>query len=191
MLNEYTVVDIETTGLSKYYHQITELAAVKVKKNKIVDEFQSLVNPKTPIPKFITRLTGIDDKLVKNAPIIKKVLPHFLNFLDNKTIIAHNATFDYGFLHQNALKHLEEEFTNQKLCTRKLANRLIPQLPSKKLSKICDHFNIINNQAHRAMGDVKATNKIFQNFLKLMKQRDIKTKEQIFNFEKSKISYTN
>jgi|SaaInlV_200m_DNA_2_1039689.scaffolds.fasta_scaffold00001_707 DNA polymerase III subunit alpha, Gram-positive type len=191
MLKEYAVVDIETTGLSKHFHQITELAAVKVKDNKVIDEFQTLINPKVPIPRFITRLTGIDNELVKDAPPIKKALPHFLNFLEDHTVIAHNATFDHGFLHQNALRHLKQEFNNQKLCTRKLANRLLPDLQSKKLSVICDHFNIINNQEHRAMSDVQVTNQVFQNFLDIMKKKKITTPEQIFHFEKSKISYTN
>ena len=78
---QYTVLDIETTGLSKYYHKITEIAALKVKDKEIVDEFHTLINPKVLIPPFITRLTGIDNKMVKDAPSISKIMPHFIDFL--------------------------------------------------------------------------------------------------------------
>jgi DNA polymerase-3 subunit alpha (Gram-positive type) len=185
MLDEYTVIDIETTGLSKNFHKITELAAVKVEKDKIVDEFQTLVNPQTRIPRFITQLTGIDNEMVKNAPTINRVLPHFLEFLGKKTIIAHNASFDYGFIQQNALRYLKHELTNDRLCTRKLANRLIPELPSKKLSALCEYLNIRNLQEHRAMADAKATNSVFQHFLWLIKERGIKTNQELFRFEKN------
>jgi len=99
---EYIVLDIETTGLSRYIHKITEIAAVKVKDNKIIEEYQTLVNPETKIPRFITRLTGIDNEMVKDAPTINEVMPGLLKFLGNHTIVAHNATFDYGFIAYNA-----------------------------------------------------------------------------------------
>lgn len=187
MTNEYVVVDLETTGLSKYRHQITEIAAVKLKENKIVEEFQTLVNPETKIPRFITRLTGIDNEMVKDAPTIKDALPRFLEFIGSSTIIAHNATFDYGFLSLNADKHLETELTNQRLCTRKLANRLLPDLPRKRLKDLCEVFNIKNDQAHRAMADVKVTVNIFRRFQTMMTLVDINTQEEILKFEKSPI----
>lgn len=77
----YTVIDIETTGLSKNYHQITEIAAAKIRAGKIVEQYQTLVNPHVRIPRFITNLTGIDNMMVKNAPVIKQVLPSFVDFL--------------------------------------------------------------------------------------------------------------
>lgn len=183
MLNEYIVLDLETTGLSKHRHQITEIAAVKVKNNKIKDEFHTLVNPCTPIPSFITRLTGITNEMVQSAPKAGKVLPHFLNFLEDNVIVAHCATFDHGFISANAAKHLNKVFNNEKICTRKLATRLLPQLPSKKLSAICEHLNVQNQRAHRAMTDVLATNEVFSNFLNTLNKAEIKTKEEILKFE--------
>ncbi len=183
MLNEYIVLDLETTGLSKHKHQITEIAAVKVKDNKIKDEFHTLVNPCTPIPSFITRITGITNEMVQSAPKVNKVLPHFLNFLEDNVIVAHCATFDYGFISANTTKHLNKLFNNEKICTRKLATRLLPQLPSKKLSSICEHLDITNLQAHRAMTDVLATNEVFSHFLGKLNQAEIKTKEEILKFE--------
>ncbi len=183
-MKDYVVLDLETTGLSKTRHRITEIAAVKVNKGKVVEEFQTLVNPKVSIPGFITRLTGITNDMVKDAPLIKEALPGFLSFVEDLPIIAHNATFDHGFIVQNAKKHLKKKFSNEKLCTKKLANRLLPELRSKRLSALCEHFKIKNKQAHRAMSDVKATHILFSNFLKMMKKKDIKGRENIINFER-------
>ena len=186
-IKEYSVVDIETTGLSRKMHKITEIAAVKVRNGKIAGRFQSLVNPRVHIPLFITSLTGIDDEMVKDADPIEKVLPKFLDFMEGGVFVAHSATFDYGFINHNAEQHLGLSLSNERLCTRKLANRLLPGLSSKKLGVICEHLGIVNEQAHRAMGDVDATVKVFSHFLELMKEEGLRTEKDIFRFEKSPI----
>ena len=94
----FTIVDIETTGLSAYYHKVTEIAALKYRNGKIVKEFSTLVNPEVSISRFITRLTGIDDGMVKDKPKIKEVIPKFYSFLGDSIFVAHAATFDYNFL---------------------------------------------------------------------------------------------
>lgn len=185
---EFIVLDLETTGLSKSRHKITEIAAVKVKDNKIVDEFQTLVNPKTPIPRFITRLTGIDDEMVKHAPTIDKIMPHLLEFLGNTPIVAHNASFDYGFLSHNTSLHTNNTLDNHKICTKRLANRLLPDLPSKKLSHLCDHYEITNEQAHRAMSDVLATNKVLCKFLTVLNEKGFSKLDDILHFQELPLS---
>ncbi len=175
----YTVIDIETTGLSKHYHKITEIAAVIVNNGKIKKQFQTLVNPESHIPSFITRLTGIDDDMVEDAPLIHETMPKFLKFLGDKVFVAHNASFDYGFLNHNA----KNEIKNSRLCTRKLANRLVPDLHSKKLGVLCEHFGIRNNQAHRAMGDALATAELLNNFFAIMNKKGFSTPEDIIRFE--------
>ncbi len=187
MLKKYVVLDLETTGLSKHYHRITEIAAVKIKNNKIAEKFEELVNPDVNIPPFITRLTGITNKMVKNKPDIKNILPKFLDFLEDNIIIAHNATFDHGFLSVNTKTHLKKEFSNQRLCTRKLAYRILNHLPSKRLETICMHYNIENKDAHRAMSDVKATYQVFDRFNKKLHSKGVKTKEDILRFESSSL----
>lgn len=182
MKRGYVVVDLETTGLSAYNNKITEIAAARVIDGKIIDEFQTLVNPKVPIPSFITRLTGISNDMVKDAPKINQALPNFLSFLKDDLFIAHNATFDYNFLSYNS-NILNHNFNNKKLCTRKLASRILPNLPNKKLSTLCDHFNIKNSQAHRALSDVRATVKVFENMLDILNQKNIQKKEDILQFE--------
>jgi len=180
---DLVIVDIETTGLSKHRHKIIEIAAVKIKNNKIIDEFQSLINPEIKIPSFITKLTGINNNMIKNEKTITDVLPEFLNFLGDNILIAHNANFDYGFISKNAIEHLDSELINAKLCTRKLANRILPELPSKKLSCLCNYFNITNEDEHRAMADVKVTTEIFFNFQKELKKINITKNEDLINFE--------
>lgn len=181
----YTVLDIETTGLSRYVHKITEIAAVRYKEGKIKKEFHTLVNPGVKIPKFITTLTGIDDKMVKDAPKIDEVLPDFLDFLEDTTIVAHNATFDYNFIDSNLMRHFDQNLKNKRICTVKLANRILADIGSKKLENVCKHFEIKNDNAHRAMSDVMATVEVFSNFLDILKEKGIEEHNQIINFERS------
>lgn len=181
----YVVVDLETTGLSKHYHKITEIAAARVKDGKITKEFQTLINPGVKIPSFITKLTGIDNELVKDAPSIREIMPAVVKFFGKNVFVAHNATFDFGFIDYNAAYYYNRRIGNEKLCTKKLANRLLPNLKSKKLSCLCDHFGITNIQAHRAMADVHATVDVFNNFLDMLKENDITKIEDIQKFEKT------
>ena len=180
----FVVVDIETTGLSKNYHKITEIAALQVKNGVVQKEFHTLVNPQVKIPSFITKLTGIDNAMVKDAPAVDEVMPGFMKFLGNDVFVAHNATFDFGFLSQAALRQ-KMLMNNDRLCTRKLANRLLPELPSKRLGALCEHMNIPNMQQHRAMGDAQATVHVFNNFLEQLQQRGISDREALLRFERS------
>jgi DNA polymerase III epsilon subunit family exonuclease len=187
MLENYCVVDLETTGLSRYYNKITEIGAIKVSENKVVGKYQKLVNPETQIPEFITRLTGIDDSLVKNEKTINEVLPSFLEFVGDDIIVGHNISFDIGFLNYNLYKHLNTYLDNNKLCTIKLSKRLVPDLASRKLTALCDYFQVPHFNAHRALSDVLATNHIFSKMNAIMHNSGIKEKEDILKFQKSPI----
>ncbi len=156
----FVVLDIETTGLSPYRHAITEIAAVKIENNEVVDEFHTMVNPGQPIPSFIRKLTGITDEMVQNAPPIEQVLEQVHNFLGDAVFVGHNVGFDHKFIDHYSRLHLNKPVTNELLCTCKLARRLLPELPSKRLQSICDYYAITNSQAHRAMSDVLATKEI-------------------------------
>jgi len=183
----FTIVDIETTGLSPYYHKITEIAALRYENGKVEKEFSTLVNPGVHIPRFITTLTGIDDEMVKDKPTIDQVIPKFHSFLGDSAFVAHSASFDYKFLDHAVRTTTGIRLDNHSICTCKLARRLLPQLSSRKLANLCSHFNVKNDRAHRAMGDVKATAEIFHNFLCMLKERQIESVEDIVNFQKSKI----
>lgn len=183
-MQKYVVLDLETTGLSKHRHRITEIAALRIKDGEVVDKYEQLINPEMRIPSFITRLTGIDNEMVADAPTISQALPGFLDFLSNDMMIAHNATFDYGFIDHNASEVLGRGISNYRLCTRKLASRILPRLPSKKLSAICMHLGIENEEAHRAMADVKVTYQIFSHFLSILRKNSIMSAEELLRFER-------
>ncbi len=187
MLTDYVVLDVETTGLSKHFCKITEIAALRVRDNRVVDKFQSLVNPECLIPEFITNLTGIDNEMVRYEKPIKQVLPGFLNFLGEDVMVGHNVGFDFGFINHNSEKHLERSLLNNRLCTIRLSRRLLPDLASRKLASLCDYFEVSNPQAHRAMGDCVATNIIFAKMNGMLHNSGITEKDDILRFQKSKI----
>ncbi len=184
---DFTIVDIETTGLSAYYHKITEIAALRYKNGRVVKGFSTLVNPEVKIPRFITRLTGIDNEMVDGEPTIDKVIPKFHSFLGNSAFVAHFATFDYKFLDHAIKTNIGVNLENHKICTCRLARRLLPQLPRKNLASLCEHFGIKNVAEHRAKGDAMATMKIFDNFLSMMKEKEVHNIKDILKFQESRI----
>ncbi|MBW2992282.1 3'-5' exonuclease [Candidatus Woesearchaeota archaeon] len=187
MSKDFVVVDIETTGLYPYLHKITEISAIRYKNYRIREEFTTLVNPERHIPLFITNLTGITDRMVKDAPLIHKVMPKFLDFLGGRTLVGHNAWFDFKFLEHNSMKYLRKGMENDVLCTCKLARRLVPYLYSKRLNVICNHLGIKNINAHRARGDALATTQILEKFLFMLEKRGVKEHEAILRFQKTRI----
>tara|TARA_Y100000310_G_C20677445_1_gene813908 strand:- start:254 stop:832 length:579 start_codon:yes stop_codon:yes gene_type:complete len=181
----FVIVDIETTGLSKHRHKITEISAIKFQNGEIIDEFNTLINPETKIPKFITKLTGINNEMVKDSPKIHEVINDFHDFTKDSHFVAHNATFDYNFLNHNLKQHTQKELTNNIICTCKLARRLLPELPNKKLGTVCEHLDIGNYQAHRARGDAIATTFVFKEFLQRTKAEEI---SHLLKIQKASIS---
>jgi DNA polymerase-3 subunit epsilon len=103
--------------------------------------------------------------MVADAPFIEEILPSFFSFLEDDIFVAHNASFDHGFISNNAKRIHNHDRYHPVLCTRKLANRVVSDLPNKKLATLCQHFSIVNTQAHRAMADVLATTEVLRNFI--------------------------
>ncbi|QLY82022.1 PolC-type DNA polymerase III [Clostridium intestinale] len=155
----YVVFDIETTGFSPKNDKIIEIGAVKVCDGKVIDRFSSFVNPERPIPFNITELTSIEDSMVKDASIINKVLPEFLDFCKGSVLVAHNAGFDCSFIKANC-KNLSLEFSFSILDTVPLARFLYPDLKRVKLNIIAKHLGISLENHHRAVDDAKATAEI-------------------------------
>ena len=155
----YTAVDIETTGTDVLNDKITEIGAVKIINGKIVEEFQTLVNPQVPIPERIVDLTGIDDNLVKDSPIIDDVYGDFFKFISGTTFIAHNAEFDFRFLY-NVGKKLGYVLTNEVVDTLELSRKKLPFLKRHKLNYICEHYNIELHH-HRALSDAYGAGEAF------------------------------
>ncbi len=166
------VFDIETTGFSPLKNKIIEIGAVRVEGGKITDKFSTFVNPEVPIPFEIEQLTGINDGMVLDAPVIEKVLPQFLEFCDGAVMVAHNAAFDISFIKENARRQ-GLEFNPTVLDTVSLARVLLPNLNRFKLDTVAKELKISLENHHRAVDDAGATAEIFVRFIEMLKARDI------------------
>ena len=168
----YVVFDLETTGFSPVKDKIIEIGAVKVEDGKITDRFSTFVNPGIPVPFEITRLTSITDQMVMDAPGIEVALPEFLSFIGDAVLVAHNASFDVGFLEQN-MRYLDlmPDFTS--VDTVALARMLLPTLSKFKLNIVANALNISLENHHRAVDDAGATAEIFVKFVHMLKDKGI------------------
>ncbi len=171
--DEFVIFDIETTGLDKNTEVITEIGAVKMCGDKVIERFSTFVDPCRHIPSNITELTGITDEMVAGAPLEGEAIEAFLNFCDGAPVIAHNAKFDTGFI-KVAAERNGLVFDNTIICTLILAQALLPELKKHKLNIIADHLNIENPNHHRAVNDAEVTGAIWSEFLRKMKALGIK-----------------
>ncbi|MTI48033.1 PolC-type DNA polymerase III [Sporosalibacterium faouarense] len=166
----YVVFDIETTGLSPRNDMITEIGAVKIKNGEIIDRFSQLVNPNRKIPKKIVELTGITDEMVIDKPSIEEVLPEFLSFIEDAVLVAHNASFDMGFMYEKS-SEVGESINNSVLDTLELSRKLFPELKSHRLNKIAKHLDVTLDNHHRAVDDSEATAHILLKCVDLLKEK--------------------
>ena len=162
----YAIVDIETTGGSATRSRITEIAIYKHDGKRIVDEYQTLVNPCQDIPYNITKLTGIDNQLVADAPVFIDVANEISAFLEGCVFVAHNVNFDYGFV-KAEFERIGLSFREKKLCTVRLSRKLLPGKFSYSLGNLCASEGIPLNNAHRAAADAKATAILFTQLMKI------------------------
>ena len=169
----YCVLDLETTGLSAKTEKITEIGIMKIQNGEVVDEFCEFVNPEKPIPKRVQEVTNITDEMVANSPTIDVLFPKVLDFIKDSVLVAHNASFDIGFL-KNVAKNLGYEFDYTYVDTLPLARKLYPELKKHKLGKIAEHLKIKVEVAHRALDDVDTTVKILKEMMKTLKERGAK-----------------
>lgn len=168
----YVVFDLETTGFSAIKDKIIEIGAVKVEGGKITDRFSTFVNPGVPIPFRITQLTGITDQMVMDAPGIETVLPQFLEFIGEAALVAHNASFDVGFIEQNCrYQDIIPDFTS--VDTVAMARILLPTLSKYKLNVVAGALHISLENHHRAVDDAGATAEIFIRFLEMLEEKGI------------------
>mgnify|MGYP004518643559 CR=1 FL=1 len=161
MLKSYVAFDLETTGLSPENHEIIEIGALKVREGKVVDRFIEFVRPEKKIPPMITELTGISEDMVKEAGDCQDVLPDFLKFCEEDTLIGHNVQFDFSFVKTKA-QELGYKYEHLGIDTLKIAKVVHADLPSRKLGDLCEYYHIKNAAAHRAYHDALATAKLYQ-----------------------------
>ncbi len=177
--DEYVVFDVETTGLSAVYNKIIELAAVKVKNGEIIDRFESFADPHEPLTQTIIELTGITDEMVQGQPEIEDVLKQFHTFCGDAILVAHNASFDIGFLNVGYKSIGLGEVKNPVIDTLELGRFLYPELKNHRLNTLCKKFDIELVSHHRAIYDAEATGYLLWKMVKNAHEREVSYHDEL------------
>ncbi len=159
--DEFVVFDIETTGLSSVTDEIIEIGAVLMRGGEVSETFSEYVDPRRPIPKNITELTGISDETVKGAPPIDEVLPKFFEFCAGRPLVAHNASFDTGFI-RAASSRLRLPFDNAYIDTLAMSRYVNTDLKNHKLDTLVEYYGLGGFEHHRAFEDARVTALLFR-----------------------------
>lgn len=157
----YAVVDIEATGGNHVKGRIIEIAIILFDGKEIISEYSTLINPEVKIDWYVTKLTGIKNSMVAEAPLFKDVAEEILNITRGNIFVAHDVDFDYKFLKEE-LRKVGLDFNEPKVCTLKLSAKHLPDAGSYSLGKLCDEMGIPipKEVRHRAAGDAVATAKL-------------------------------
>lgn len=161
---KYAIIDVETTGGSARRERLTEIAIAVHDGEKVIDTFESLINPERPIPPFIQKLTGITNAMVEDAPYFYEIARKVVEMTEGCIFVAHNVKFDYMFI-RSEFERLGYTYQRRQLCTKQLSKKLFPQIGRYGLDRLIDYFNIEVENRHRAMADVKATVEVFAHLL--------------------------
>lgn len=183
MTDSYTALDLETTGLNPKLDKIIEIGAVKVRRGKTADSFQSLVNPGRMLSGHVCRLTGIDDRMLADAPDIGQVLEPLLTFIGGDILVGHRILFDYSFVKKAAVNH-GAAFEKKGIDTLGLARKFLPDLESRKLESLCSYYGI-GHTAHRALGDAAAASDLYLKLAELFwNEKDFAPKPLVYTVKK-------
>ena len=172
--DEFVVFDIETTGLSPITCKITEIGAVLVKNDEVLAVFNTFVDPEMPIPAEITDLTGITDDMVESAPKTEEAVKMFLDFIGDRMLVAHNASFDISFIRKAATDH-GLTFNNAYLDTVSMSRFVNPDLKKHKLDAIADYFGLGDFNHHRASDDAEMCARIFYRMVAKLQNDGVST----------------
>ena len=177
------VLDTETTGLDYTRERIIEFAAVRLENGKIVDEYQTLINPHQHIRKSSMAIHGISEDMVKDAPTEEEALPKILEFIGDYPIVAHNAIFDYSFLNEAKKRVMGAPLENPRIDTQAMFKEIAPDLESHGLEALTQRFNVELNNHHRAMADTMGLALAYPKLKKLYLQRLDWQKKQLDNVD--------
>lgn len=180
MSETYVVFDLETTGLNSTHDSIIEVGAVRVEAGQITAEFHSLINIPGSLPVFIRELTGLTDEDLQGAPTLEEVIPQFLQFVGDAILVAHNAEFDMRFLNEAMEECGYLSYTGEVVDTLSLAQILWPRQSSYSLEALTAHYEIVNEQPHRACSDARATAEVFSLLLKQAEEMPFLLLQQIY-----------
>lgn len=181
---EFVVLDVEAAQERKMPGRIIEIGAYRVRGGEVLDEFETLVNPETNVPKFLANLTGISDEMLTSAPRFADIARAFLDFIGDSVLVAHNANFDLPLLNREINRVFAgHRLRNAHLCTVDLARRLVPQLESHRLDSVAAHFQVGIPRRHRAADDALATARVFLRLLDYLAENRISTLSEARRFQ--------
>jgi DNA polymerase-3 subunit epsilon len=172
----FAVVDVETTGMrAARDDRITEIAVVLVRGERRELLFESLVNPERPIPPMVSAITGISDRMVRAAPRFEAVAERVLDALAGRVFVAHNVRFDWGFVAAELRRARDLRLEGPRLCTVRLARRLVPGAESCALDALSVRFALENPARHRAAGDAFVTAQLLHRLMGLARDAGART----------------
>lgn len=188
----FAVVDVETTGMRAWgADRVTDVAVVVVQGTRRELVFECLVNPGVSIPMRIQMLTGISNDLVRTAPPFGEVADGLLAALAGRVFVAHNARFDWSFLAAEVRRARGFGLAGMRLCTVRLARRLLPALPSRSLDSLSHFFGLENNARHRAAGDALATAELLQRLIRLAREAGARTLSDLEGLTRKRVKTPN
>lgn len=174
-IRDFIAVDLETTGLDPKRDKIIEIGAVKVRGGQAVEFYEQLINPGRKLSEVVMKITHLTDKDLEKAPTIQEVLPAFLDFAGNDCLLGHFILFDFSFLKKAAINE-GFGFEKEAIDTLSIARKYLPELDSRKLSDLCEYFQI-SHKAHRALHDAQATVALYEKLLEKFYYHEISEEE--------------
>jgi DNA polymerase III epsilon subunit family exonuclease len=180
----FTIVDVETTGGLASHNRIIEIAAFRLYRGKISENYMSLIHPQRKIPLGISYLTGIYDEHVADAPVFSEIAEPLAAFIGDTVFVAQSAQFDFRFVNMEFMRAGIPAMQNPVLCTVKLSRRFFPQIQRYNLDALCAHFAIdLTDERHRAHGDAWATAIVLRHCLNAAQDWNIETLQDLFQFQ--------
>ena len=162
VLENYTVLVIETTSLDCYRGEILEISAIKVRNQQETEYFSELIKIHNKVGAFTTKLTGITNEMIlKEGKELVLVLKNFKDFLGDDIIVGHNVNFDINFIYDSMKKNLGRNLTNDYVDTLRIARKVLPHLKHHKLDDLIKYFNLVERNEHRALNDCILTNQVY------------------------------
>lgn len=187
MLDTFVALDLETTGTNPAQDKIIEIGMARYEAGNKVEEYSTFVNPGFHINERITSLTGITDADVLDAPYIEDIISQVLDFIGDNILLGHNIIFDYSFIKKAAV-NAKLTFEKSGIDTLKIARRILPELPDRKLTSLCAHFDIDPGKSHRALDDALSAASVYWKMYELRSDDSGFDKAIVLNYSVKKDS---
>ncbi|WP_019892702.1 3'-5' exonuclease [Allobaculum stercoricanis] len=181
ILNDYCVIDTETTGLSSVENEMIEIGILRIRNGKIVSRYSQLIHPRQAIDPFITNLTGITNEMVEHMPYIDEVKSMVLDFIGNDVLLGHNIRFDINFLNAG----FDMEIQNDLMDTLQFAKKLYPELAHHRLTDLSNYLHLISNE-HRALADCMTTYQLYETIKQTMRVRQLQPEDLWVSLKRKK-----